>query len=106
MHDNGGLGSRSVPDISGNEGVCRYLCPIYRQRYRSHCCRFPGHGDPDRRIAVVDTASQVGVVVEDFTDTVIGSSELGRDWAAVVRWAIALDDGRLVFAAEGGLELA
>jgi hypothetical protein len=45
-------------------------------------------------------------VVEDFTDTVIGSSELGRDWAAVVRWAIALDDGRLVFAAEGGLELA
>ena len=24
MHDNGGLGSRSVPDISGNEGVCLY----------------------------------------------------------------------------------
>ncbi|UGQ55266.1 hypothetical protein LRL17_30230 (plasmid) [Rhodococcus qingshengii] len=46
------------------------------------------------------------VVVEDYADTVIDSSNLGRDWAPVLRWAIALDDGRLVFAAEGGLELA
>lgn len=52
------------------------------------------------------TDPQVGVVVEDYADTVIDSSELGRDWAPVQRWAIALDDGRLVFAAEGGLELA
>lgn len=53
-----------------------------------------------------DTEPQVGVVVEDFADTVIDNSDLGRDWAPVQRWAIALDDGRLVFAAEGGLELA
>ena len=53
-----------------------------------------------------DTAPQVGVVVEDYADNVIDSSDLGRDWAPVLRWAIALDDGRLVFAAEGGLELA
>ena len=53
-----------------------------------------------------DTEPQVGTVVEDYADTVIDSSELGRDWAPVLRWAIALDDGRLVFAAEGGLELA
>ncbi|MGG7104776.1 hypothetical protein [Rhodococcus sp. DN22] len=53
-----------------------------------------------------DTAPQSGVVVEDFADTVIESSDLGRDWAPVRRWAIALDDGRLVFAAEGGLKLA
>lgn len=45
-------------------------------------------------------------MVEDYADTVIDSSDLGRDWAPVLRWAIALDDGRLVFAAEGGLELA
>ena len=53
-----------------------------------------------------DTEPRVGVVVEDYADTVIDTSELGRDWAPVLRWAIALDDGRLVFAAEGGLELA
>lgn len=45
-------------------------------------------------------------MVEDFADTVIDDTDLGRDWAPVLRWAIALDDGRLVFAAEGGLELA
>ncbi|NMM92310.1 hypothetical protein B2J88_50125 [Rhodococcus sp. SRB_17] len=53
-----------------------------------------------------DTEPQAGIVVEDFADTVIANSDLGRDWAPVQRWAIALDDGRLVFAAEGGLELA
>ena len=53
-----------------------------------------------------DTEPQVGTVVEDYVDTIIDSSELGRDWAPVLRWAIALDDSRLVFAAEGGLELA
>ncbi|MCZ4618457.1 hypothetical protein [Rhodococcus qingshengii] len=53
-----------------------------------------------------DTKPQIGVVVEDYADTVIDDSDLGRDWAPVQRWAIALDDGRLVFAAEGGLELA
>ncbi|AZI65366.1 hypothetical protein RQN9TF_33605 (plasmid) [Rhodococcus qingshengii] len=52
------------------------------------------------------TEPQVGVVVEDFADTVIDHTDLGRDWAPVLRWAIALDDGRLVFAAEGDLELA
>ena len=53
-----------------------------------------------------DTEPQVGTVVEDYADTVIDSTDLGRDWAPVLRWAIALDDGRLVFAGEGGLELA
>lgn len=53
-----------------------------------------------------DAEARVGVVVEDYADTVIDSSDLGRDWAPALRWAIALDDGRLVFAAEGGLELA
>lgn len=53
-----------------------------------------------------DTERQVGVVVADYADTVIDNSDLGRDWAPVLRWAIALDDGRLVFAAEDGLELA
>ncbi|MFF1555548.1 hypothetical protein ACFVX3_31465 [Rhodococcus erythropolis] len=53
-----------------------------------------------------DTEPRIGVVIEDYAETVIDNSELGRDWAPVLRWAIALDDGRLVFAAEGGLELA
>ncbi|MDV6271289.1 hypothetical protein [Rhodococcus globerulus] len=61
------------------------------------------------RVTVIpsgDTEPQVGVVVEDYAGNVIDNSDLGRDWAPVLRWTIALDDGRLVFAAEGGLELA
>ncbi|WP_209448963.1 hypothetical protein [Rhodococcus qingshengii] len=61
------------------------------------------------RVTVIpsgDTEPQVGVVVEDYASNVIDNSDLGRDWAPVLRWAIALDDGRLVFAAEGGLEPA
>ena len=53
-----------------------------------------------------DTEPQFGVVVDDYAENVIDNSDLGRDWAPVLRWAIALDDGRLIFAAEGGLELA
>ncbi|MCJ0902469.1 hypothetical protein [Rhodococcus sp. ARC_M6] len=53
-----------------------------------------------------DTKPRIGVVVADFAESVIDNSDLGRDWAPVQRWAIALDDGRLVFAAEGGLKLA
>lgn len=45
-------------------------------------------------------------MVKDHANTVIDSSDPGRDWAPMLRWAIALDEGRLVFAAEGGLELA
>lgn len=45
-------------------------------------------------------------MVEDFADTIIDNSDLGRDWAPVPWRTIALDDGHLVFAAEGGLELA
>lgn len=32
-----------------------------------------------------DTAPQVGTVVEDYADNVIDSSDLGRDWAPVLR---------------------
>lgn len=43
--------------------------------------------------------------MEDYGDIVIDGSDLGRDWARARQWAIALDDGRVVFSAEGGLEL-
>lgn len=46
-----------------------------------------------------DTVS--GLVVEDYADMVIDS--VGRDWAPVHRWAVALDDGRLVFAHDDDL---
>lgn len=45
-------------------------------------------------------------MIDDYADTVIDNSGLGRDWAPVLRWAITLDDGRPVFAAEDGLKLA
>ncbi|PVX59668.1 hypothetical protein [Rhodococcus globerulus] len=44
-----------------------------------------------------------GVVIEDYADMVIDSESVGRDWAPVHRWAIALDDGRLIFADDDDL---
>ena len=46
-----------------------------------------------------------GVVIEDFADLSQSEELLGRDWAPVHRWAVALDDGRLVFADDGELDL-
>ncbi|NMM91948.1 hypothetical protein B2J88_48085 [Rhodococcus sp. SRB_17] len=56
-----------------------------------------------------DTGSSVtctGVVIEDYADMVIDRGSVGRDWAPVHRWAIALDDGRLVFANDEDLTAA
>ncbi|MDN3460920.1 MULTISPECIES: hypothetical protein [unclassified Rhodococcus (in: high G+C Gram-positive bacteria)] len=55
------------------------------------------------RITVSDSDADgavtcTGVVIEDYADMVIDSGSVGRDWAPVHRWAIALDDGRLIFA--------
>ncbi|MDF3310447.1 hypothetical protein [Rhodococcus sp. T2V] len=46
-----------------------------------------------------------GVVIEDFADLSQSEGLLGRDWAPVHRWAVALDDGRLVFVDDGELDL-
>ncbi|MDF3309597.1 hypothetical protein P3H15_31760 [Rhodococcus sp. T2V] len=47
-----------------------------------------------RRLA---EAAATGAVVEDYTD-LIHEQDRGHEWAPVHRWAVALDDGRLVFA--------
>lgn len=47
-----------------------------------------------------------GVVIEDYANMVIDSESVGRDWAPVHRWAIALDDGRLIFADDEDLAAA
>lgn len=47
-----------------------------------------------------------GVVIEDYEDMVIDRGLVGRDWAPVHRWAIALDDGRLIFANDDDLTSA
>ncbi|GCE39934.1 hypothetical protein Rhow_003577 [Rhodococcus wratislaviensis] len=44
-------------------------------------------------------------MIEDFADLSQSEGLLGRDWAPVHRWAVALDDGRLVFADDGELDL-
>jgi len=36
-------------------------------------------------------------VIEDYADMVTDFGRVGRHWAPVHQWAIALDDGRLVF---------
>ena len=52
------------------------------------------------------TVTCTGVVIEDYADMVIDSGSVGRDWAPVHRWAIALDDGRLIFANDEDLTAA
>ncbi|MFC9841013.1 hypothetical protein ACFVKB_45775 [Rhodococcus sp. NPDC127530] len=46
----------------------------------------------------------LGVVVDDYSaEAGVGA---GHDWAPVRRWAVAADDGRLVFADDGDVEAA
>ncbi|MEE2032689.1 hypothetical protein [Rhodococcus chondri] len=47
-----------------------------------------------------------GKIVQDFgsAQQAVGDN-LGRDWAPVRRWAVELDDGRLVFVDDDALEL-
>ncbi|MCE4265363.1 hypothetical protein [Rhodococcus globerulus] len=52
------------------------------------------------------SVAYTGVVIEDYADMVIDSESVGRDWAPVHRWAIALDDGRLIFADDEDLAAA
>lgn len=47
-----------------------------------------------------------GVIIEDYADMVIDPGSVGRDWAPVHRWAIALDNGRLIFANDEDLAAA
>ena len=47
-----------------------------------------------------------GVVIEDYAGMVIDSDSVGRDWVPVHRWAIALDDGGLIFADDEDLAAA
>ncbi|NGP07376.1 hypothetical protein G6038_18220 [Rhodococcus sp. 14C212] len=42
-------------------------------------------------------SAQTGRIVEDYAE-LTETGERGHDWAPVHRWAVALDDGRLVFA--------
>nr|WP_179275308.1 hypothetical protein [Rhodococcus sp. 06-1059B-a] len=47
-----------------------------------------------------------GRVVEDFGDYLVPADRLGRDWASPQRWAIAAEDGTLMFADDGDLTAA
>ncbi|WP_345349063.1 hypothetical protein [Rhodococcus olei] len=44
-----------------------------------------------------DQTQESGVIVEDFAGSLADEADYGRDWALARRWAIKLDDGRLVF---------
>jgi len=63
-----------------------------RRTWRSEMAR-----DPGMRTA--------GVIIEDHSDVVAGAGAFGRDWALPRRWAIALDDGSLVFRNDDELEV-
>ncbi|QII07855.1 hypothetical protein BH93_22960 [Rhodococcoides fascians A25f] len=50
------------------------------------------------------TPDAAGVLVEDYaTIGILDSAAAGREWALPRRWAVALDDGRLVFAADSDI---
>lgn len=52
-----------------------------------------------------DKNQQSGVVVQDFaSEAAQAGGQLGRDWAPVRRWGVALDDGRLVFSDDVAVE--
>lgn len=57
------------------------------------------------RAGVAGDGPATGKIVEDFGSAreAVGD-QLGREWAPVRRWAIALDDGRLIFVDEESLE--
>jgi hypothetical protein len=44
-----------------------------------------------------DKTQERGVIVDDFGGSLADDADYGRDWAHAKRWAIKLDDGRLVF---------
>lgn len=44
-----------------------------------------------------------GRVVEDCGDYLVPADRLGRDWASPQRWAIAAEDGTLMFADDDDL---
>lgn len=47
----------------------------------------------------LSTPDAAGALVEDYAaHGVLDSAAAGREWALPRRWAVALDDGRLVFA--------
>lgn len=58
---------------------------------------------PDSTSSSQDNGTCTGVVIEDYADMVIDTDSVGRDWGRVQRWAIALDDGRLIFANDDDL---
>jgi hypothetical protein len=52
-----------------------------------------------------DKNQQAGVIVQDFaSEAAKAGGPLGRDWAPVRRWGVALDDGRLVFSDDVAVE--
>ncbi|MGN7134815.1 hypothetical protein ACTHQY_16240 [Rhodococcoides corynebacterioides] len=54
--------------------------------------------------ADTDTTAVLGTVVDDYAGTLTGDTG-GRTWAVPHRWAVALDDGRLVFRDDDDLEV-
>ncbi|WP_372461022.1 hypothetical protein [Rhodococcus yananensis] len=57
------------------------------------------------RAGVVGDDAEPGKIVADYGphQEAVGD-QLGRDWAPVKRWAVALDNGRLVFVDDNDLE--
>ena len=50
--------------------------------------------------------NEPGVIVDDFAATLVDGADFGRDWALARRWAIQLDNGRLVFRSSDELTAA
>ncbi len=71
--------------------------PHYRQAWPSVTS---GDLSIDQRVRSVhlEGGTATGTVVEDFADYLLTVPAAGRDWAMPHRWAIASEDGTLIFA--------
>ncbi|WP_374101132.1 hypothetical protein [Antrihabitans sp. YC2-6] len=58
----------------------------------------------DSELAADQWPKAAGIIVDDFGDTAGHDNSYGRDWAITRRWAIALDDGPLVFRNDNEIE--
>ncbi|MBY4090660.1 hypothetical protein HQO85_21495 [Rhodococcus fascians] len=44
-----------------------------------------------------DGSDAQGILVEDFVDYALAGDAVGRDWAVPHRWAVATNEGTLIF---------
>lgn len=90
-------------DADSNDAVAASLQVGARVRLVQSADDAAGRGDTGSDTGPA-TDAPLGRVVDDYAGTLDGDTG-GRTWAVPHRWAVALDDGRLVFRDDDDLEV-